>query len=168
MFNVLVVEDDKEMIYDNFGKYQIDLENNNDINVLYIIILPESLFVLTRWFRHWWQHGWPAWKLQAPVRWEAFHQWQALRIGFCFQSPQQKALLNRKGNVLFNQGQIDSARRIFTTTGYSDGLTRVGDRFAAENNELGALKQYILAHNKSKTEPIYEKLAKIISILLKE
>lgn len=83
-------------------------------------------------------------------------------------TPQQKALLNRKGNVLFNQGQIDSARRIFTTTGYSDGLTRVGDRFASENNELSALKQYVLAHNKSKTEPIYEKLAKLISVLLKE
>lgn len=83
-------------------------------------------------------------------------------------TPQQKVILNRKGNILFNQGQIDSARRIYTTTGYSDGLTRVGDKLAAKNDNLGALKQYILAHNKAKTEPIIKKMAGIISILLKE
>ena len=29
---------------------------------------------------------------------------------------EQKVILNRKGNILFNQGDIESARRIFTTT----------------------------------------------------
>ncbi len=79
---------------------------------------------------------------------------------------EQKAILNRKGNELFNKGRIEEARRIFITTGYSDGLTRVGDIYQKKNETLKALKLYVLAHNKSKAEPIYEKMAKIISILL--
>lgn len=81
---------------------------------------------------------------------------------------EQKVVLNRKGNVLFNQGQIEQARRIFITTGYSDGLTRVGDYYQKKNEPLKALKQYILAHNKNKAEPIYEKIAQIVSCELKD
>lgn len=82
---------------------------------------------------------------------------------------EQKAILNRKGNVLFNQGEVESARRLFITTGYSDGLTRVGDYYAQEQNkELQALKLYWLAHNKRKSEPIIQKVATLISTLLNE
>lgn len=81
---------------------------------------------------------------------------------------EQKVILNRKGNILFNQGQIEGARRIFTTTGYSDGLTRVGDRYMEKDESIKALKQYVLAHNKSKAEPIYEKMAQVISCMLKD
>ena len=79
---------------------------------------------------------------------------------------EQKAILNRKGNVLFNQGDVDSVRRLFITTGYSDGLTRVGDYYAQQNKELQALKLYWLAHNKRKSEPIIQKMATLISTLL--
>ena len=81
---------------------------------------------------------------------------------------EQKVILNRKGNALFNEGKIDEACRIFITTGYSDGLTRIGDVYSTKNESLTALKFYILANNMRKTEPIYEKAAKIISMLLKE
>ena len=81
---------------------------------------------------------------------------------------EQKVILNRKGNILFNQGRIEEARRIFTTTGYSDGLTRTGDFYQQKDQSIKALKQYVLAHNKSKAEPIYEKMAQVISCMLKE
>lgn len=81
-------------------------------------------------------------------------------------SGEQKAALNRKGNVFFNEGDIDSARRIFITTGYSDGLSRVGDIYASKGKELEALKMYWLAHNKRKAEPIIKKMALIIESLL--
>ena len=71
---------------------------------------------------------------------------------------EQKVILNRKGNELFNQGNIEGARRIYTTTGYSDGLTRVGDKYMESNQSIKALKQYVLAHNKGKSEAIYEKM----------
>lgn len=81
---------------------------------------------------------------------------------------EQKVLLNRKGNVFFNQGEIDAAKRIFITTGYSDGLTRVGDYYAGKGLELEALRLYWLAHNRRKADPIIEKLAQLIesSLLL--
>lgn len=81
---------------------------------------------------------------------------------------EQKVILNRKGNELFNKGRIEEARRIFITTGYSDGLTRVGDHYQKKNEIIKALKVYILAHNKNKAEPIYEKMAEITSVFLKD
>ena len=80
----------------------------------------------------------------------------------------QKAALNRTGNTLFNEGHLEQARRIFTTTGYSDGLTRVGDAYAKKNETLKALKQYVLAHNAKKSEPIYECMARVISAVLEK
>ena len=83
-------------------------------------------------------------------------------------SSEQKVLLNRKGSVLFNQGDIEGAKRIFVTTGYSDGLTRVGDNYFEKKEELNALKMYLLAHNKKKSDPLIEKIAGLVSIMLKD
>ncbi len=82
-------------------------------------------------------------------------------------SSEQKALLNRKGNVLFNQGKVDDACRIFITTGYSDGLSRIGDVYMKRNQSLKALKYYVLARDKVKAERVYEKLSKLISLIIK-
>ena len=65
---------------------------------------------------------------------------------------EQKALLNRKGNFLLNSGKIEEARRIFITTGYSDGLIRIGDIYLKKNKTIDALKLYLLAHDKRKAE----------------
>ncbi len=82
-------------------------------------------------------------------------------------SDQQKVALNRKANALFNEGKVEMAKRIFITTGYSDGLTRIGDNYNKENKYLDALKMYLLAHNKRKSEPIIEKISQIVSVMLK-
>ncbi len=81
---------------------------------------------------------------------------------------EQKVILNRKANTMFNNGNIEDARRIYITTGYSDGLTRVGDYYMNKNESLKALKAYYLAHNKRDAEPIYENIAKVISTLLEK
>lgn len=83
-------------------------------------------------------------------------------------SPEQKVLLNRRGNELFNAGDIESAKRIFITTGYSDGLTRVGDYYAKENRGIDALQMYWLAHNKRRLEPVIENISAVISAVLAE
>lgn len=80
---------------------------------------------------------------------------------------EQKAVLNRKGNVLFNEGKYDAACRIFVTTGYSDGLARIGDLYMKQNKGLTALKYYLLANNRAKSEAVYEKIASIISVIIK-
>lgn len=81
-------------------------------------------------------------------------------------SSEDKVILNRKANVMFNEGNIEAARRVYTTTGYSDGLTRVGNRYMEKKKPLTALKQYILAHNKKESDKIYEKIALLISAML--
>ncbi|MCR4941156.1 MAG: hypothetical protein K5930_13805 [Treponemataceae bacterium] len=82
---------------------------------------------------------------------------------------EQKVVLNRKGNALFNSGDIFSARRLFITTGYSDGLSRVAQKSEEKEDYLDALKLYWLAHNKKKAETLIEKIALVISqIYMKE
>ena len=81
-------------------------------------------------------------------------------------SSEQKVVLNRRGNQLFNEGFVHEAQRIFITTGYSDGLTRVGDYYAAKNNTLEALRMYCLAKNKRKSDPIIDSLVRLIRVLV--
>ncbi|MDR2160457.1 MAG: hypothetical protein LBP23_10370 [Treponema sp.] len=79
-----------------------------------------------------------------------------------------KAALNRKGNNLFNSGDIEGARRIFITTGYSDGLSRIGDYYRAAGRSLEALKMYWMAPDRAKSEPLIEHLSIIVKNLLHE
>ncbi|GHU09907.1 hypothetical protein FACS1894151_08670 [Spirochaetia bacterium] len=80
----------------------------------------------------------------------------------------QKAALNRKGNVLYNSGDVEGARRIFLTTGYSDGLVRVGDYYNSHDKPLDALRMYWIAPDHTKSEAIIMKLSAIIQNLLHE
>ena len=80
----------------------------------------------------------------------------------------QKAALNRKGNQKFNDGDIEGARRIFLTTGYSDGMSRVGDNYKSKERPLEALQMYWLAHDHKKADPLIEKLAFVMQSLLQE
>ena len=79
-----------------------------------------------------------------------------------------KATLNRKGNILFNSGDIEGARRVFLTTGYSDGLARVGDYYMSKGRSLDALRMYWIAPDRVKAEPIINQLAGIIQTLLSD
>ena len=80
----------------------------------------------------------------------------------------RKAALNRKGNILFNSGDIEGARRIFQATGYSDGLSRVGDYYKSQNRPLDALQMYWLAPDHTKCEPLLEQLAGLMQGLIRE
>lgn len=80
----------------------------------------------------------------------------------------QKVQLNRKGNELFNKGDIKAAERIFITTGYSDGLIRLGDWYLEHGRSLDALKMYWLAPDKNKAEPLIEKLSALIQKLIQD
>jgi hypothetical protein len=79
-----------------------------------------------------------------------------------------KASLNRRGNVLFNQGDVEGARRIFITTGYSDGLRRIGGYYQSQGRLLDALKMYWIAPDRGKSEPIIIRLSEIIRHLINE
>ena len=78
----------------------------------------------------------------------------------------QKAALNRKGNVLFNSGEIEKARRIFMTTGYSDGLSRVGDYYKSKNRFVEAIQMYSMAPDRTKLEPLLMRTAECLRSLI--
>ena len=80
----------------------------------------------------------------------------------------QKAALNRKGNILLNAGDVEGARRIFLTTGYSDGLARVGDWYQSKGRALDALRMYWIAPDRTKAGPIMMQLSQLISNLIQE
>ncbi|MDR2499786.1 MAG: hypothetical protein LBD37_01735 [Treponema sp.] len=80
----------------------------------------------------------------------------------------QKAALNRKGNRLYNAGDIEGARRIFLTTGYSDGLVRIGDYYKSKGRKLDALRMYWIAPDKTKSESIIMELSALIKNLIHE
>jgi hypothetical protein len=80
----------------------------------------------------------------------------------------QKAALNRKGNVLYNSGDIEGARRIFLTTGYSDGLSRIGDYYKSRGRGLDALRMYWIAPDRTKSDPIIMKISTMVKDLIHE
>jgi hypothetical protein len=80
----------------------------------------------------------------------------------------QRAALNRKGNVLFNSGDIEAARRIFLTTGYSDGISRVGDFYKSQGRLIDALRMYWIAPDHTKCEPIIMQLSGMLQNLIHE
>jgi hypothetical protein len=79
-----------------------------------------------------------------------------------------KAALNRKGNALLNDGDVENARRIFITTGYSDGLSRVGDYYRKNGRLVDALRMYWVAHDKRKSNEICVEFSLFIKGLIKE
>ena len=79
-----------------------------------------------------------------------------------------KAALNRKGNQLFNEGDVEGARRVFMTTGYSDGISRVGDHYRSQSKILDALRMYWIAPDRTKSEPLIEQLACVLQGFLHE
>ena len=80
----------------------------------------------------------------------------------------EKAALNRKGNQMFNEGNIEGARRIFMTTGYSDGLSRVGDYYKSQNKPLEALRMYWIASDRNKSSPLIEQLSLVLQGMIHE
>jgi hypothetical protein len=75
---------------------------------------------------------------------------------------QQRAVLTRKGNEIFNKGDVEKAKRIFLTLGYSDGLIRVGDYYFENNNHIEAIRMYKAAPAPEKIRDLSAKLALIV------
>ena len=81
---------------------------------------------------------------------------------------EQRTALIRKGNQMFNEGKYEVAKRIFITTGYSDGLTRLGDYHYKRKEVMEAYRMYRLAPNTPVVEEMTEKMAMIVRSWLKD
>jgi hypothetical protein len=80
----------------------------------------------------------------------------------------EKIALIRKGNELFNNGEIDNAIKIFAATGYKDGLARVGDYYYEKKQPLIAVKFYKKAGMHSKVNEIFERMMYALGQLIGE
>jgi hypothetical protein len=81
---------------------------------------------------------------------------------------QQKTVLIRKGNELFNKGDFEKAKKIFLTTGYTDGIIRMGDYYIRKKNVLEAFRMYKLAPAPDKVENLIMQMAGVLQHWLKE
>jgi hypothetical protein len=81
---------------------------------------------------------------------------------------EKRAALIRKGNELYNKGDMALAQRIFITTKYSDGLIRMGDRYLKGGKPLDALKMYWLAPAPEKKAVVVEQIAQVMKHWLAE
>ena len=82
--------------------------------------------------------------------------------------PVRKAALIRKGNQLFNDGEVDTAKKIFLTLGYSDGITRVGDYHYKKNDYWEAYRLYSLAPAPDRIEAMAQRMAGVLREWLQE
>ena len=78
-------------------------------------------------------------------------------------SESTRIALIRKGNELFNSGDVEKAKRIFLTVGYTDGITRVGDYYYQKRQPLEAYRMYWIAPAPDKVRTMTEKMASIVS-----
>jgi hypothetical protein len=80
----------------------------------------------------------------------------------------KRAKLIRKGNELFLSGDIETAKKIFITVDYKDGLVRLGDHYLKINDIYKSAEMYFMSENKSKIDTFCKKCALVIEKFLKE
>jgi hypothetical protein len=84
-------------------------------------------------------------------------------------TPKERITLIRKGNELFNRGDIDKASKIYVTTAYKDGLIRVGDYYLFEKKDaLKALYYYLEAKYEKRIRELSERIAFVLKKWLRE
>jgi hypothetical protein len=83
-------------------------------------------------------------------------------------SREQRTALIRKGNELFNNGNMDQAKRVFLTTHYTDGLIRMGDFYMNKKQPLEAFRMYWLAPERRKCDYLIERMAGVVRSWLEE
>jgi len=84
-------------------------------------------------------------------------------------TPKERIILIRKGNELFNKGDIVGAAKIFATTAYKDGLIRVGDYYYFDRaNPIKAFHYYLEAQYEKRIRELSERIAEIIKKWLRD
>ncbi len=82
---------------------------------------------------------------------------------------EDRIALIRRGNELFNTGDLKNALKIFLATDYKDGIIRVADHLYYEDKQtVPAIKLYKKAGLTRKVEEFAEKAAFTIQLFLQE
>ncbi len=71
-----------------------------------------------------------------------------------------KMFFIRKGNELFNNGEVETAKKYFMRADYQDGILRVADHYFYEKRlPLNALPLYMKCGSKAKVDEIFQRMA---------
>lgn len=81
-------------------------------------------------------------------------------------SSEQKVQLLRKGNELFNAGQVVLAEKIFITLAYTDGLTRLGDYYYKKSDYKKAAELYLKAPDPKRLAKVCSRMAQVVRLLM--
>lgn len=76
-------------------------------------------------------------------------------------SGKDRAELVRKGNMLFNEGEIEKASKIFEAVHYVDGLIRIGDYYYGKSEIVNSLIYYKKANYKKRIEQLAPGIASV-------
>ncbi len=80
----------------------------------------------------------------------------------------QRVELIRRGNELFNSGEVEKAAVLFEKTMYRDGLVRVGDHYFFDKKlPLNALKYYRISGRKDMVDQIHDRMLFALSQWIK-
>jgi len=81
----------------------------------------------------------------------------------------ERVLLIRKGNELFNNKRYDEAIKLFVKAGYKDGIMRVADYYYYDMKQpLSALKFYRLINRQDRIDEINARIMYAFSRMLSE
>jgi hypothetical protein len=81
----------------------------------------------------------------------------------------ERAALIRKGNELFNKGEINTALKIFLKTDYKDGIIRIADHYYYDKKQpLAAFKFYKKANMQEKVNEIFERMIYALNRWIRE
>ena len=80
-------------------------------------------------------------------------------------TPKERSHLIRKGNEIFNNGDIDKAAKIYTTTAYKDGLIRVGDYYYFDKKDIFKAQHYYF---EAKYEKRINEISARIALVIKK
>ncbi len=81
----------------------------------------------------------------------------------------EKVQLIRRGNELFNEGNVYQAMQIFVKTGYRDGILRAADFIYYDKKQpLMALKFYKMINRQDRVDEIFARMMFAFSRLVKD
>jgi len=83
-------------------------------------------------------------------------------------SGKEKTELVRKGNMLFNEGKIEQAAKIFEAVHYVDGLIRIGDYYYGKNELVNSIVYYKKANYKKRITQLAPGMATVFKTWFEE
>jgi hypothetical protein len=89
-------------------------------------------------------------------------------VGGVPMSAADRTALIRKGNALYNSGNIEVAGKIFLTVGYTDGIIRLAQYYQEKNDFVRAFLLYRQAPDEARAQALLERMVASVRMWIDE